>query len=307
MSSPPGSALAPREAFLALAGATAVAALVVWLIGTDPSATHAALAALIFESALSLGLALAPRRADRVGLGRALAIGALALPTAPVAWLFGPNAGFAAFLTIALATTGVLSGGSPVKGASRVAWLVYAGIALGEAAVFGAVLARRLPDRSLTPVLVGDHPDWHHAISHAFLQGIFLASLLAGRAIGRRYARLVAALEASSRLRAGQEALVAEARAEYQRTLEASQRGLHIAVSRRAPRTGEDTSEVLAAKAPDAATLRARVVAAGPLGGAALRALAEALARDLEALHARGLAHLAVSPNAVIHEADGWR
>ncbi|MBX3269616.1 MAG: protein kinase [Sandaracinaceae bacterium] len=326
------SVLAPREAFGALAIATGVAALLVWVAGREPSPRDAAAASLALASALSAWLAWRDRPGPRGRFVRLGAIGALAASSAPVAWFFGPNAGFAAFLAIALVTAGVLSGGSRDPLVRAAAWVGYAALALGELAVFGAVLARALPDHSLTPVLVGDHPDWHHAMAHAFLQAILLASLLAGRAIARRYAALLFALEGAARARAERDALLAEARAEYERTLDAARRGVLSGRGLGGYRLGElrerdDTSEVYEAERADGApvtvridvhaaetvireeprTLEERVIARGALPLGELVALARALAATLDPLHARGLAHLTVSPASIEWDGEAWR
>ncbi|MGE0792373.1 MAG: hypothetical protein AB7S26_42255, partial [Sandaracinaceae bacterium] len=227
MSSPPrGTVLRPAQAFATLAIVTAFSALAVQVLGRHPGPTTAATFALAAQCGLSLVLAFDFRYRDGVRALRLVGLGALGLLSAPVAWFFGPNSGFLGALALALLVTSVLSGYTRGAFPSAAAWILYATMALGDGAVFALVLARRLPDHSLTPVLVGAHPDWHHALAHVFVQGIFLACVLAGRAIARRYETLGASLEESGRVRAQHLALALEARAEYARTLEASRRGV---------------------------------------------------------------------------------
>lgn len=332
--SPSSSVVTPRQVFVALAVTTLVAGVAVQLLGRHPIPMHAATAALFAQSLISALLARSYHRPEGAVVARLAGMGALALLVGPVAWFFGPNAGLCGFLALALLVTGVLSGWGRAPFPSAAAWVIYVGIATAEAVVVGAIVARKLPDLSVTPVLVGHHPDWHHVAAQACLQGIFVAALLAGRGLARRYASLATALDEASRSWGAYEALVAEARAEYAKALAVAQQGVLSArelgeywigglryregatelydavddqgtkLSVRIEAVGAELEVTAGGGTEGAADLREWVVERGAMGHDELRELTEGLCAAVAELHSRGLAHLAIDP-AHVHRSEG--
>jgi hypothetical protein len=148
-------------------------------------------------------------------------VGALA---APVGAFWGVNSAWAAVLALALTFAG-LAAARPHLSATRGGLVLYATVAGGQLVVMILVTSRTIGDHSLLPVIVGDHPMWHHVLAHVGLQGLYLGAFVAGLALGRRHLLLRAEIEAATRDAATREALVEEARAEYARALEAVRRG----------------------------------------------------------------------------------
>jgi serine/threonine protein kinase len=221
--------LAPAHViFAALALLCGVTAPVVLLLGRAPAPAHAAAAALGLQALICALLAILnrkgsarpPRPLQTVGLV------VLGLLTAVPGYFFGPNSGFAAFVALALVLTGSLAGSTDVRFPWLTPWLTFLALAFGQAVVIALVLWHRLPDESLTLVIIKPHPMWHHSISHAALQILYLASFLSGRLFQRRYRALTQQVEKAVRLTARREALLDEVRAEYKRTLAAGGSGM---------------------------------------------------------------------------------
>jgi serine/threonine protein kinase len=234
----------------------------------------------------------------------ATAAAALAALAASVpAYFIGPNSEFAAVVALYLITSGVLVGDDRVGAAAG--WIIYVALAAGQAALAGLILAGVLPDTALVPVGPDPESFWVYASGHLFLQLVYLAAFLAGRALKRRYRALGRQIEDSSRAAARREALLEEARADYRRALVAGRRGWFagasgIAAGREAPappRRGD----------PD---LAAHLAASGPMPAGELRALVGDASRALEALHEAGRLHLDVRPAALVRGQDAdaaWR
>jgi len=221
--------LAPAHVvFAALGLLCAVMAPVVLLLGRAPAPAQATAAALGLQALICGVLALLSRK-DSAGPNRALLTGSLVvlgLLTAAPGYFFGPNSGFAAFVALAIILTGSLAGAADVRHPWLTPWLTYLALALGQAVVMALVLLLRLPDESLTRVIIEPHPMWHHAVSHAALQVLFLAAFISGRIFQRRYRALTQQVEKAVRLTARSEALLDEVRAEYKRTLAAGRSGM---------------------------------------------------------------------------------
>ena len=151
-----------------------------------------------------------------VVLVRLVALAAIGLLAAWPGYFFGPNGAFAALILIVLCLVGVLGGG---EGGRAAGWVVYVSLATGQAVVFALVATRALPDVSLAPVIVGTHPMSHHAAAHVFVQALYLAAFVSGRAANRRYRAVAVELEVATRAEMLHAALLEEARADYRRAL----------------------------------------------------------------------------------------
>src|SRR5262249_14751413 len=141
---------------------------------------------------------------------RLAALVAIALLAAVPSYFFGPNSAFAGVVALALALTGLLAGIDQGRLSRVGGWLLFCATVFGQALCVALVLTDRLPDRSLTPLITGRHPYWHHAAAHVFIVGIYLAAYLAGRALQRRYAALTTELESTLRATSLREALLDE-------------------------------------------------------------------------------------------------
>lgn len=221
--------------YLVVALACLAGALVVWALDRPPAPGRWAIVALLADAIL-LGLLALSTRLPETGAvlaARSAGLVVVSLGAGAAGAFFGPNSGFQALIALLLMLAGVLSRDG--RGAAS-SWLVYVTLSGSQAFVLALVVARAWPDHSLTPVIVGDHPDWHHVAAHASAQGIFLAAFLAGRALRRSYARVAAELESAIRAGSLREALLDEVRADYRRALRLAQRGV-------LPSAGVRTSE----------------------------------------------------------------
>lgn len=307
-------AIAPLpRVFVALALAFLVCSALVLGLGREPWLTRATSLTGVGLAALCAALSRS-HATTHIGRGhritRIVALLVLGAALAVPGWFFGPNGGWAAVIAIALLLTGLLTGARPEPRPTLEGWVAYLAIAAGQALVFLQVGTGAWPDVSLTPVLVGDHPLWHHALAHLFVQSVYLGAFAMGRAFQRRYASLVAEVERSGRESERRQALLDEARAEYQRTLDAGRAGLRGGLRSAPPPAGEDGAET-GRHAPsskrEAPDLCEWVAAHGPLEHDEARSLLECLCDAVGRLHARGLAHHGVSPLAVRRSADGFR
>jgi serine/threonine protein kinase len=225
----PAQVVSPPRVFVGVAAVVALFVPVVIAIGRHERATEAAALALGGQCLCALALAWSyrapspsvPRRVMQSAL--LVALGGL---TAVLGYFFGPNAGFAGVVALALVLTGVVSGGASVRAPTLSGWLTYAALAGGQLGAAAIVLVGIAPDESLTRLIVTGHPMWHHWIAHAGLHVLYLAAFLSGRRFQRRYAAVADEIESSVHRVARQEALVTEARAEYRRTLDIARRGM---------------------------------------------------------------------------------
>jgi len=231
----------------------------------------------------------------------------VALAASVPAYFIGPNSEYAAVVALYLITSGVLVGDPDRRGVAA-GWLIYAALASGQAALCALILAGALPDRALVPVGPDAESAWVYASGQVFLQLIYLAAFLAGRALQRRYRALGRQIEEASRAAARREALLEEARAEYRRALVAGRRGWFAGASGVALARGLDGPARDAAPAPpvpeprQGPDLAAHLAASGPLPEADLRDLVDQVSRALESLHGRGQSHLDVRPRALTRE-----
>ncbi len=215
-----------RRAYGALAGAALVALPIVHGLARAPAAAQAAVAACL-ALALALGLlaALEGRASRGVDHARTVLSVLAAACTAPLGWVFGPNAGFEAVVSLLVLLAGLFSRAErPHRSV-----LVYATLAGGQLGVLVLVLALALPDESLAPVLVPGHPLWHHLLAHFATQGVDLAAFLAGRALRARYAEVTGEIARTVRATAIKKLLVEEAREDYRRVLRAVRRAQPLA------------------------------------------------------------------------------
>ncbi len=212
-----GSVIDPRGAWVVAALGCVVGLAVVVLLGREAPPRDAALAGLGADALVFGALALRARPGlDARPLDAALLVVAAVL-LAPLAWLFGPSAGvIAAPVALALLVVGLLAGRGIGERTARAVALALAG---GPLAVLVLVVARVLPDLSLTRVLIPGHPDWQHVAAHLAAQMVFLVAFVAGGALRERYAEVEAELERTVRQAPVRAALLDEARAEYRRAL----------------------------------------------------------------------------------------
>ena len=256
---------------------------------------------------------MAARARDRGRRGAAtVAAVVVALAASVPAYFIGPNSEFAAVVALYLITSGVLVG-DPDRPGVRAGWLIYAALASGQAALCALILAGALPDRALVPVGPGAEASWVYASGQLFLQMVYLAAFLAGRALQHRYRALGRQIEESTRAAARREALLEEARADYRRALMAGRRGWFAGASGAVASgvasagigmgRGLDRARETAPPAParrEGLDLAAYLAASGPLAETDLRELIDQVSRALEALHDGGQSHLDVRPRALI-------
>jgi len=222
-----------------------------------------ALIALAVQGAIAAALAWSADRAvpSAVRVGGQVAVAGL---TAVPIWFFGPLGSFVAVLALALVLAGLAA--EPPSQPRAVGWAIYGALALAQAVVFALEATGAVADRSLVPVLVPGHPAWHAWMAEAALQGVGLAAFVAGRAAARRYRRLAADLDATNRDVARQDALLAEARADYARAVDIARQG---AVAPAGPRalgplaTGDGLPSSITVEQASVATVDER----GPIGG----------------------------------------
>lgn len=219
------SAIFSRAAIYGVLTAVAAGGIgLVLALSRPPTPTVPAAAALAGIGLAALALVALEGRSGAIvnlRIGLLAIVGALA---APVGAFFGVNAAWAAVLALALTFAG-LAAARPRISATRGGWVLYATVAGGQLVVMVLITTRTVGDNSLIPVIVGDHPMWHHVLAHVGLQGLYLGAFIAGLALGRRHSVLRAEIEAATRDAATRVALVEEARAEYERALEAVRRG----------------------------------------------------------------------------------
>jgi len=204
------------------------AMLLVGLLGRVDVTRNVSLAGLAVGVAAAAVLALIHRRPldGMRAVASTVVLVFLGVPAAALAWFFGPNSGFEAFVGIAVIVTGVLSGATSARFPTAGGWATYLSLASGQLTVLVLILTGSIPDVSLTRVVIEGHPMWHHVAAHLSLQGVFLAAFLIGRAFQRRYAVLATDLERVVRTTSRREALLGEARAEYRQTLELGRSGI---------------------------------------------------------------------------------
>jgi serine/threonine protein kinase len=234
----------------------------------------------------------------------------VALAASVPAYFIGPNSEFAAVVALYLITSGVLVG-DPDRPGVAAGWLIYAALAAGQAAMCALILGGALPDRALVPVGPGAEAAWVYASGQLFLQMVYLAAFLAGRALQHRYRALGRQIDESTRAAARREALLEEARADYRRALMAGRRGWFagasgvVASGVAGAVAGTSRGLDLAREPAPAPALRegldlgAYLAASGPLPEADVRELIDQVSRALEALHGRGQSHLDVRPRAL--------
>ncbi|HKE13794.1 MAG TPA: serine/threonine-protein kinase [Kofleriaceae bacterium] len=233
-----------------------------------------------------------------------------ALAASVPAYFLGPNSEFAAVVALYLITSGVLIGGG--RAGAAAGWIIYVALAAGQAALAGLILAGVLPDTAIVPVGPGRESFWVYGSGQAFLQLVYLAAFLAGRALQRRYRALGRQIEEASRAAARREALLDEARADYRRALVAGRRGWFAGASglaATAPLAPPPPAAPRRATGPASGRgqpdLAAHVAASGPLADSDLRALVDDASRALEAVHDAGQLHLDVRPRALVRVAGG--
>lgn len=341
---PAAQVVSPPRVFLGVAAVALAFVPVVLLLGRGEAATHTTALALGAQCACALVLAWSYRTPD-AGVARRVAQSALLVLLGSLTgfsgWFFGPNAGFAGLVALALVLTGVVSGATSVRAPVLSGWLTYVALAGSQLVVSALVLTRTIPDESLTRMIVPGHPMWHHWAAHLGVHVLYLAAFLSGRRFQRRYAGVADEIESAVLRVARQEALVTEARAEYRKTLEAARRGMfsgrnvgEYVIGALVAR--EEASEVYdAVHAADGSratvTLAAsddrvgvtrletrrstsvpppgedreqldRAMARGALDPAELRALATDVAGAIAAVHSRGMMHFGVSPSSIVRE-----
>jgi len=217
---PPAAVVSRQLGLLLVSALCAAGAILVAAVGHPPaptlltSLTLAGQALIALALGLSVGTPNAPRR---------IALIALCAGTAVSASFFGVHSSFAGVVSVVLVLAGLITSGND---APWVGWAAYGTIAAGELAVFALVSAGVLPDHALARVNLEGHPAWHYWAAHLVLQGIYAAAFVTGRVAARRYLRLLAEIRELQRQTSTREALVAEARADYQRALEIARRGL---------------------------------------------------------------------------------
>ena len=273
----PTSLLATRRVFATLALVCAGGiGLVAWL-GRDHASAPPAAFALGVMAVLAAVVAQSwrdrpnPRRSALQGA----ALIAMSALTAPVGWVFGLNSSFAAVITLVLVTAGLLGETTNRRQVIGGA-VVCATTMLGQATMTALVLAGVVPDDSLQVLQPRGHPLWHHVISHASIQAIYLGAFLLGRVFRRRYASVATALDHAVQLAARRDAQVEEARTAYQRALAVTQRGIFTGATLGAVRLGglvdrAEQGEVYSATdTRDGTTGTVRVTRGAPLGAVVL-------------------------------------
>jgi predicted Ser/Thr protein kinase len=242
----------PRLVYVAIAIAALVGVLLVTTVGRDPTATDAARTALFVQAGLSLLLAAIHR--DPVGpMQRAVQIAVMVMLgalTGVLAWFFGPQSGFSAFIAAMLIAFGLLTRGAAVKWPHLVGWSVFGAIALGQATVVVLVVSGKLPDASLVPVFLESYGPWKAVFAHGAMQAIYLAAFLSGRVLQRRANELTQRIDEAVRVAAHREALLDEARAEYRRALAVGKVSARIPVDE----TGETRVSMVPATSTRAST-----------------------------------------------------
>ncbi len=142
-----------------------------------------------------------------------------ALSTAP-AYYYGPNSWWDAVVVLAVALAGVLSP------RAIVAWTIYVAGATGLAGTFALVAFGVLPDHSLMPAFVDGIPPWKLVVAHGAMHVICLGTFVGARVLRRRFDALAERARGNARAAARREALLSEARAEYQSALVRGAHGL---------------------------------------------------------------------------------
>jgi tRNA A-37 threonylcarbamoyl transferase component Bud32 len=209
-----GVIVAPESVFLRLAIVCAIGSLVIFGSAQPYSPLGSTLVALSIMAGLSLALAYMPEDT----LLRSTTIVATALLAAPLGYFFGPNSAFTAILAILLAMTGLLSARQPGRRA-KTGWLVMIVVAAGQLGVVILVAYDVVPDISLAPSKRSEFASWQAVTAHLVVTTVFVSAFLAGRAAQQRYRRLVVDALDASRSVAIREALLEEARADYERAL----------------------------------------------------------------------------------------
>jgi predicted Ser/Thr protein kinase len=187
---------------------------------------------------------------------RTLLICAVAGLGTQLVYFFGPSSAIVAVLAVLLAITGLLSASQPGL-RSKTGWLVMIIIATGHLAVVLLVIYGELADRSLAPVIRWGETAWENIIAHVVGTAIFVSAFLAGRAAQRRYRKLVLDALEASRSVAIREALLEEARADYERAL-ALQAVAEATTSEELPSVTPRTEAVTADPTTNEATPRPR-------------------------------------------------
>jgi predicted Ser/Thr protein kinase len=209
-----GSIVAPESVFLRLAIVCAAGSLVIFASAQPYSPLGPALVSLSIMAGLSLALAYMPEDT----LLRSAAIVATALLAAPLGYFFGPNSAFAAILALLIAMTGLLSARQPGRRA-KTGWLVMGVVGASQLGVVILVAYDVLPDSSLAPSKRAEFAAWQAVTAHLVVTSVIVSAFLAGRAAQKRYRKLVLDALDASRSVAIREALLEEARADYERAL----------------------------------------------------------------------------------------
>lgn len=204
----PTEIVAPERVLLGFAIVCVAGMLVVAALARAGSPSTVAIAALGLEALVCVSLAVLVRDLPARLLRPAAMIVAAAL-TIPVGYFFGPNSSYGALLTLILLFTGIVTARADLP--RWAGWLVAGMICLGQLGLVVLTAARVLDDRSLSPLLV-ERAAWSAVCAHLALQSIYAAAFLLGRAVQRRYHRIVDETIASSRRTLLRTALLAEAR-----------------------------------------------------------------------------------------------
>ena len=204
--------VAPEIVFKRLALVAGAGMVVILLLAQPYSPIISTLIALGVMTGLSLVLARMPE--DSVL--RAAAIIALAVLAMPLGYFYGPNSAFAAILGLLLAITGLLSARQPGL-RSRMGWLVMLVVAAGQLAIVLLVEGGVIDDRSLSPIKRAGQAPWQSIAGHFVATAVFVGGFFAGRAAQQRYRQIVLGALDASRSVAIRDALLEEARADYER------------------------------------------------------------------------------------------
>ncbi|MCB9558887.1 MAG: serine/threonine protein kinase [Kofleriaceae bacterium] len=202
--------------------ACGVGVVTVLLYDRPPLPTAAAAIALAVQGAVCALLAVTIGMRRSRGWRYPALVVAAAITLVPT-YFFGPHGEFAAVVALLLVLAGMALESPNVP--PWAGWATYGALAGSELAAFALVMFDVLPDRSLVPVRLPGHPAWHYWAAQLPLQGVYLAAYVAGRAAARRYRALAVDLDEATRAAARQDALLAEARADYARAVEIARRG----------------------------------------------------------------------------------
>jgi len=140
-------------------------------------------------------------------------------------YALGFHSGFASIAAVLLFAGGLFRAGVRPSWIDR-RGLVLASVCVAQGATFGLTLLGVLPDRGNAPVLEPGLSAHVSLIQHLLLQGVYVASFVAGLIIDRRFEALTVRAQTAVREAARQEALLATARAELDRALAGESGGI---------------------------------------------------------------------------------